>query len=61
MLHLDIPTGIAGSTKVALLGHTGGGVDWKAGAGGKGVDVQLPPAPLGSDHAWALKSTRLAN
>ncbi len=58
-LSLSKPVGVSGTTKVQLLG-VAGGLSWKPRTGG-GIDVSLPPPPLGSGHAWTLKMTGLKN
>ena len=58
-LSLSKPVGVSGATKVQLLG-VAGELSWKPRAGG-GIDVSLPPPPLGSGHAWTLKMAGLKN
>ena len=60
-LSLKTPQGVSGTTKVELLG-VDGELPWQPSAGGtSGIDVVLPPPPLGSGHAWTLKLTGLKN
>ena len=56
-LELMAPVADTGLTKVAMLGLDMD-IEWKQGAGGKGMVVQMPQIPitkLPSDWAWVLK------
>ena len=48
-------------TKVTMLGLDGD-IEWKQGAGGKGMVVQMPQVPISklpSDWAWVLKLSKV--
>ncbi|XP_028395159.1 alpha-L-fucosidase-like [Dendronephthya gigantea] len=56
-LELMAPTTDPSQTKVAMLGLNVD-IEWKQGAGGKGMVIQMPQVPVSqipSDYAWVMK------
>merc|ERR1712232_1504754 len=57
VLTLSVPHGIQGQTNIQMLTVNGpSALKWTHRAAG-GINVELPPPPLGSFSAWTLKLT----